>query len=95
MLDQYLPDRLPALDEQAALEVTAIHSVAGTPPAGGPVGHPARVRGAAPPGDHGRADRGGLGLLRPDALCRVHPVVLVPGCEVIRCAGMVRANPGV
>jgi magnesium chelatase family protein len=33
MLDEYLSGLLPALDEQAALEVTAIPSVAGTPPA--------------------------------------------------------------
>ena len=41
MLAERLPGLLPVLDEEAALEVTAIHSVAGTLPPGAPlVGRP-------------------------------------------------------
>lgn len=37
MLTERLPGLLPPLDEQAALEVTAIHSIAGTLPPGAPL----------------------------------------------------------
>jgi len=37
MLAQRLPTILPALDDEAALEVTAVHSLAGTLPAGSPL----------------------------------------------------------
>ena len=54
MLAERLPGLLPPLDEQAALEVTAIHSVAGTLPPGAPLVTPADLRGAAPLGHDGR-----------------------------------------
>jgi magnesium chelatase family protein len=67
---------LPALDEQAALEVTAIHSVAGTLPSGAPL--VTRPTFEAP---HHSATMaaligGGSGQIRPGALCRAHRGVL-------------------
>ena len=59
------PGCCPPLDEQAALEVTAIHSVAGTLPPGAPLVTRPTVRGAAPLGDHGRAGRRRLGADPP------------------------------
>ncbi|HJX45198.1 MAG TPA: ATP-binding protein, partial [Geodermatophilus sp.] len=76
MLAERLPGLLPVLDEQAALEVTAIHSVAGTLPPGAPlVGRPPFE---AP---HHSATMaalvgGGSGAIRPGALCRAHRGVL-------------------
>ena len=61
MLAERLPGLLPPLDEQAALEVTAIHSVAGTLPPGAPLVTRPTVRGAAPLGHDGRAGRRRLG----------------------------------
>jgi magnesium chelatase family protein len=76
MLAERLPGLLPPLDEQAALEVTAIHSIAGTlspdaplltrPPFEAPH-HSATM--AALVG-------GGSGQIRPGALCRAHHGVL-------------------
>ncbi|MFW3169516.1 YifB family Mg chelatase-like AAA ATPase [Geodermatophilus sp. CPCC 206100] len=76
MLAERLPGLLPALDEQAALEVTAIHSVAGTLPPGAPL--VTRPTFEAP---HHSATMaalvgGGSGLIRPGALCRAHRGVL-------------------
>jgi magnesium chelatase family protein len=76
MLAERLPGLLPVLDEAAALEVTAIHSVAGTLPAGAPLlGRPPFE---AP---HHSATMaalvgGGSGAIRPGALCRAHRGVL-------------------
>jgi magnesium chelatase family protein len=76
MLAERLPGLLPALDEEAALEVTAIHSIAGTLPDGAPlVGRPPFE---AP---HHSATMaaligGGSGQIRPGALCRAHRGVL-------------------
>jgi magnesium chelatase family protein len=76
MLAERLPGLLPVLDESAALEVTAIHSVAGTLPPGAPlVGRPPFE---AP---HHSATMaalvgGGSGVIRPGALCRAHRGVL-------------------
>ncbi|SNR94962.1 magnesium chelatase family protein [Geodermatophilus saharensis] len=76
MLAERLPGLLPVLDEEAALEVTAIHSVAGTLPPGAPlVGRPPFE---AP---HHSATMaalvgGGSGAIRPGALCRAHRGVL-------------------
>ncbi|MGY1609089.1 YifB family Mg chelatase-like AAA ATPase [Geodermatophilus sp. SYSU D00700] len=76
MLAERLPGLLPVLDEAAALEVTAIHSVAGTLPPGAPlVGRPPFE---AP---HHSATMaalvgGGSGAIRPGALCRAHRGVL-------------------
>ena len=76
MLAERLPGLLPPLDEQAALEVTAIHSVAGTLPPGAPLI-------ACPPYEspHHSATMaaligGGSGQIRPGALCRAHRGVL-------------------
>jgi magnesium chelatase family protein len=76
MLAERLPGLLPALDEQAALEVTAIHSVAGTLPPDSPL--VTRPTFEAP---HHSATMaalvgGGSGLIRPGALCRAHRGVL-------------------
>ncbi|MCA0146563.1 YifB family Mg chelatase-like AAA ATPase [Blastococcus sp. LR1] len=76
MLAERLPGLLPALDEQAALEVTAIHSVAGTLPADAPL--VTRPTFEAP---HHSATMaaligGGSGQIRPGALCRAHRGVL-------------------
>ena len=76
MLAERLPGLLPLLDEQAALEVTAIHSVAGTLPPDAPLV-------ARPPYEspHHSATMaalvgGGSGQIRPGALCRAHRGVL-------------------
>jgi magnesium chelatase family protein len=76
MLAERLPGLLPPLDEQAALEVTAIHSVAGTLPPASPL--VTRPPFEAP---HHSATMaaligGGSGHIRPGALCRAHRGVL-------------------
>ena len=77
MLAERLPGLLPPLDEQAALEVTAIHSVAGTLPADAPL-----VRRPTFEAPHHSATMaslvgGGSGQIRPGALCRAHRGVLL------------------
>jgi magnesium chelatase family protein len=76
MLAERLPGLLPPLEERAALEVTAIASVAGTLPAGSPL--VTRPPFEAP---HHSATTaalvgGGSGQIRPGALCRSHRGVL-------------------
>ena len=76
MLAERLPGLLPPLDEGAALEVTAIHSIAGTLPPGSPL--ITRPTFEAP---HHSATLaalvgGGSGQIRPGALCRAHRGVL-------------------
>lgn len=76
MLAERLPGLLPALDEEAALEVTAIHSIAGTLPPEAPL--VTRPTFEAP---HHSATMaaligGGSGQIRPGALCRAHRGVL-------------------
>jgi magnesium chelatase family protein len=76
MLAERLPGLLPPLDEQAALEVTAIHSIAGTLPSAAPL--LTRPPFEAP---HHSATLaalvgGGSGQIRPGALCRAHRGVL-------------------
>jgi magnesium chelatase family protein len=76
MLAERLPGLLPRLDEQAALEVTAIHSIAGTLPPGAPL--LTRPTFEAP---HHSASMtalvgGGSGVIRPGALSRAHRGVL-------------------
>jgi magnesium chelatase family protein len=76
MLAERLPGLLPPLDEQAALEVTAIASIAGTLPPGAPL--VTRPTFEAP---HHSATMaalvgGGSGQIRPGALCRAHRGVL-------------------
>jgi magnesium chelatase family protein len=76
MLAERLPGLLPVLDEQAALEVTAIHSIAGTLPAGAPL--VTRPTFEAPHHSASMASLigGGAGQIRPGALCRAHLGVL-------------------
>ncbi|MQA87065.1 MAG: YifB family Mg chelatase-like AAA ATPase [Streptosporangiales bacterium] len=76
MLAERLPTMLPALDAAAALEVTAIHSVAGTLPPDCPLI-------TEPPfcGPHHTASKaamvgGGSGLVRPGAVSLAHRGVL-------------------
>jgi magnesium chelatase family protein len=76
MLAERLPGLLPPLDEGAALEVTAIHSIAGTLPPEAPL--VTRPTFEAP---HHSATMvalvgGGSGQIRPGALCRAHRGVL-------------------
>jgi magnesium chelatase family protein len=76
MLAERLPGLLPPLDELAALEVTAIHSVAGTLPPEAPL-----VRRPTFEAPHHSATMaaligGGSGQIRPGALCRAHRGVL-------------------
>jgi magnesium chelatase family protein len=76
MLAERLPGLLPPLDEAAALEVTAIHSIAGTLPPDAPL--VTRPTFEAP---HHSATLaalvgGGSGQIRPGALCRAHRGVL-------------------
>jgi magnesium chelatase family protein len=76
MLAERLPGLLPPLDEQAALEVTAIHSVAGTLLPEAPL-----VRRPPFEAPHHSATMasligGGSGQIRPGALCRSHRGVL-------------------
>ena len=76
MLAERLPGLLPPLDERAALEVTAIHSIAGTLPSGAPL--LTRPPFEAP---HHSATRaalvgGGSGVVRPGAMSRAHRGVL-------------------
>jgi magnesium chelatase family protein len=76
MLAERLPGLLPPLDEHAALEVTAIHSVAGTLPPEAPL-----VRRPTFEAPHHSATMaaligGGSGQIRPGALCRAHRGVL-------------------
>jgi magnesium chelatase family protein len=72
MLAERIPTILPSLDRSAALEVTAIHSVAGTLPAGSPMM-------AEPPfcAPHHTASKaaivgGGSGIIRPGAASLAH-----------------------
>ncbi len=76
MLAERLPGLLPGLDEQGALEVTAVHSIAGSLPPGAPL--LTRPPFEAP---HHSATMaaligGGSGWIRPGALCRAHHGVL-------------------
>jgi magnesium chelatase family protein len=76
MLAERLPGLLPPLDERAALEVSAIHSVAGTLPPEAPL-----VRRPTFEAPHHTATMaaligGGSGQIRPGALCRAHRGVL-------------------
>jgi magnesium chelatase family protein len=76
MLAQRLPTVLPALDDAAALEVTAVHSLAGTLPAESPL-----VRRPPFQAPHHTASvaaivGGGSGIGRPGAVSRAHHGVL-------------------
>ena len=76
MLAERLPGILPLLTDSEALEVTAIHSVAGVLPAGAPL-----VRRAPYEGPHHTSSAasivgGGSGVARPGAISRAHRGVL-------------------
>ncbi|GAA1812718.1 YifB family Mg chelatase-like AAA ATPase [Planosporangium flavigriseum] len=76
MLAQRLPTILPPLDDEAALEVTAVHSIAGTLPAGSPL-----IRRPPFQAPHHTATMpslvgGGSGIARPGALSLAHRGVL-------------------
>jgi magnesium chelatase family protein len=76
MLAQRLPSVLPPLDDDAALEVTAVHSIAGALPAGAPM-----IRRAPFQAPHHTATPtslvgGGAGLARPGAVSLAHHGVL-------------------
>ncbi len=76
MLAERLPSILPELDDDAALEVTALHSIAGTlPPGGGLIRRPPFQ---APHHSASTAALvgGGSGLARPGALSLAHHGVL-------------------
>ncbi|NJC68211.1 YifB family Mg chelatase-like AAA ATPase [Planosporangium thailandense] len=77
MLAQRLPSILPALDDEAALEVTAVHSIAGTLPPGSPL-----IRRPPFQAPHHTASMaalvgGGSGVARPGALSLAHRGVLL------------------
>ena len=76
MLAERLPGLLPVLDEQAALEVTAIHSVAGTLPPGAPLVSRAPFEAPHHSATMAALVGGGSGAIRPGALCRAHRGVL-------------------
>jgi magnesium chelatase family protein len=76
MLAQRLPTLLPALSDEAALEVTAVHSLSGTLPADSPL-----IRRPPFQAPHHTASvaalvGGGSGIGRPGALSRAHQGVL-------------------
>ncbi|SDX68637.1 magnesium chelatase family protein [Modestobacter sp. DSM 44400] len=76
MLAERLPGLLPPLDERAALEVTAIASVAGTLPAGSPLATRPPFEAPHHSATTAALVGGGSGHIRPGALCRAHRGVL-------------------
>ena len=103
MLAERLPGLLPPLDEAGALEVTAIHSIAGTLPPEAPL--VVRPPFEAP---HHSATMaalvgGGSGQIRPGALCRAHRGVLfldesseraaMPPCRIVSPVFLSRRRP--
>ncbi|SDB98468.1 magnesium chelatase family protein [Geodermatophilus telluris] len=76
MLAERLPGLLPVLDEHAALEVTAIHSVAGTLPPGAPLLSRPPFESPHHSATMAALVGGGSGVIRPGALCRAHHGVL-------------------
>jgi magnesium chelatase family protein len=76
MLAERLPGLLPRLDERAALEVTAIASVAGTLPAGSPLATRPPFEAPHHSATTAALIGGGSGQIRPGALCRAHRGVL-------------------
>jgi magnesium chelatase family protein len=76
MLAERLPGLLPPLDEQAALEVTAIHSIAGTLPPGAPLVTRPPLEAPHHSATLAALVGGGSGQIRPGAVCRAHRGVL-------------------
>ena len=76
MLAERLPGLLPPLDERAALEVTAIHSIAGTLPPGAPLVTRPPLEAPHHSASLAALVGGGSGQIRPGAVCRAHLGVL-------------------
>jgi magnesium chelatase family protein len=76
MLAERLPGLLPPLDEDAALAVTAIHSIAGTLPADAPLVTRAPFEAPHHSATLASLVGGGSGQIRPGAVCRAHLGVL-------------------
>jgi magnesium chelatase family protein len=76
MLAERLPGLLPPLDEHAALEVTAIASVAGTLTPGAPLASRPPFEAPHHSATMAALVGGGSGQIRPGALCRAHRGVL-------------------
>lgn len=76
MLAQRLPSVLPALDDQAALEVTAVWSVAGLLPQGAPLRRRPPLEAPHHTASVAALVGGGSGLARPGALSLAHRGVL-------------------
>lgn len=76
MLAQRLPSVLPTLDDAAAQEVTAIHSVAGTLPTGSPMLRRPPFQAPHHTASAAALVGGGAGLARPGALSLAHNGVL-------------------
>ncbi|WP_448627369.1 YifB family Mg chelatase-like AAA ATPase [Geodermatophilus sp. URMC 64] len=76
MLAERLPGLLPSLDDEAALEVTAIHSIAGTLPPGAPLITRPTFESPHHSASLASLVGGGSGHIRPGAVCRAHRGVL-------------------
>jgi magnesium chelatase family protein len=76
MLAERLPGLLPPLDGEASLEVTAIHSIAGTLPSGAPLLTRAPFEAPHHSATLAALVGGGSGQIRPGAVCRAHNGVL-------------------
>jgi magnesium chelatase family protein len=76
MLAERLPGLLPPLDDAEALEVTAIHSIAGTLPPGAPLITRPTFESPHHSASLAALVGGGSGQIRPGAVCRAHHGVL-------------------
>ncbi len=76
MLAQRLPSILPPLTDDAALEVTAVHSVAGTLPDGSPMIRRPPFQAPHHTASPGALVGGGSGMIRPGAISLAHHGVL-------------------
>jgi magnesium chelatase family protein len=76
MLAQRLPSVLPPLEDAAALEVTAVHSIAGTLPEGSPMLRRPPFQAPHHTASPAALVGGGSGLARPGALSLAHHGVL-------------------
>jgi magnesium chelatase family protein len=76
MLAERLPGLLPPLDGEASLEVTAIHSIAGTLPPDAPLLTRAPFEAPHHSATLAALVGGGSGQIRPGAVCRAHRGVL-------------------
>ncbi len=76
MLAERLPGLLPPLDERAALEVTGIHSIAGTLPPDAPLITRPTFESPHHSATMAALIGGGSGQIRPGAICRAHRGVL-------------------